>query len=236
MIRSFDNPLIAAVRQWHSLEHQANRSPNGLSGIDVQKEQTLIATAIAKVDARVAEIAVKWMGKTPTGMEIYPDVRKAWEDSTVMMNTAGELSTGALSFTSFSSADKREIEDYTIALLEDWPILHRTWATKVLDITHVNKLIADMQAPYRWLARVSRAAAGDRREIQETFNKVVDKVTNPGFGIQWTLEQLLAALGLPKGALPVVGGVVVLGLGTWAYFTFLEPVRRSTKTLSLSRR
>ena len=64
-------------------------------------------------------------------------------------------------------------------------------------------------------------------------NAAIDKVVNaPSTLIAWTLEQTLAAIGLPKGVLPVIGGVAVIGLGAWAYFTFLAPVSRVSRRIA----
>lgn len=55
--------------------------------------------------------------------------------------------------------------------------------------------------------------------------ELVEKVRNaPSALTKWTLEQALAALGLPKWALPALGVTALVGVGLWAYVSFLAPV------------
>ena len=63
-------------------------------------------------------------------------------------------------------------------------------------------------------------------------NAIIEKVVNaPSTLVKWTLEQTLASVGIPKWGLPVIGGAVIVGLGLWAYATFLAPVSRARKYL-----
>lgn len=83
-----------------------------------------------------------------------------------------------------------------------------------------------MTAPIAWLVQIGTPAL----QTSAAYGDMVRAATDaPSKALSYALEQLVKGLGLPKWFVPVIATGAVLGLGAWAYFTFLAPVSRSVQ-------
>lgn len=87
----------------------------------------------------------------------------------------------------------------------------------------INRITVErLTAPIYWLISVGTPVV----ERQIAFQEAATAVTKaPKAGLDWLLD----LLGLPRWAPKVLIGAGVLGLGAWAYITFLAPVGKVVK-------
>lgn len=143
-----------------------------------------------------------------------------------LWRAATKFQTESLKLRTITQNQRDAAEDNALGLLE---LKH-----KALSMPPGNPIPQDermnvantLVAPYYWLAEVGSPILYRQADYQDF---VRDLTNTPGALLSWTLKQLLATLGLPDWALPVIGVVVVGGTGLWAYNTFLAPVGRPVR-------
>lgn len=239
MIRQFDAPLVEAVRRWHSAEHKANRSPNGLMGLgaDITQEsqQAAIASWQSRLTGKIQEVDDKFRGRTFTAAEIRPEIAKVFQ-------IAGEFAKIAKTINNITEDELRRIDYIFIDLGELYAFFGVVASGKAIGLSdskdyppsyvfaqgdpYWQKALDLEKAPIAWLIGVGKPVLENQVHVEELIRKAEDI---PGRAIRWIINQAVQGLGLPKEVVPVIGGAVVIGLGVWAYFTFLEPIRRSTR-------
>lgn len=99
-----------------------------------------------------------------------------------------------------------------------------------------HQLLAAEKAPIQWLAGVAPPTLKNFAEWDEALTKAAETTANiPSATIRWTLEQLMKSLRLPTWVIPVVGVTALVGVGAWAYFSFLAPVGAGARLLRTRR-
>lgn len=232
MIRSYDAPLAEAIRQWHTSEHRTNAS--GMSGLG-DAYDAAIANWQSRLGAKMLEIDQRFAGRRFTAAEIRPEIAK-------MFQIAGEFQKESQSISRLTDRDRKDIDYIFIDLGELYGFFGAVDRGMSVNNGYPKSFVfaqgdpywqkaLDLQkAPIAWLLRIGKPVLESGADANRFLDKVKDA---PGAGIRWTLEQLLAGLGLPKWFLPVLGVTTIAGLGAWAYFTFLAPVSAASKTLRL---
>ena len=87
----------------------------------------------------------------------------------------------------------------------------------------VQRAVAAQVAPIEWLIAIGSPALQRSASYADMVRAAADA---PSKGLGYILDQLRKALNLPTWAVPVIAGAAILGVGVWAYFTFLAPVTR----------
>ena len=145
-----------------------------------------------------------------------------------LWHAATRFQTESLKLRTITKDQRNAAEDNALALLE---LRHQALAmpSGVIIPTEERINVANaLVAPYYRLAEVGSPILYRQADIQNFFK---DLSNAPGAGAAWALRQLLAAMGLPEWALPVLGVITVAGVGLFAYNSFLAPVGGQVKLL-----
>lgn len=206
-------------------------------GATPAQQAATIADLRRRLDLVVAEIELKFAGRTFVASEMQGEIDRAFVIATERQRIAEDMSSSAM------PADRlQEIGDICLDLLELKGFFDATASGAmasngyppmyVFDYrdTYWQKALALEKAPIVWVRDAVIPVLTDFSEM----DKALDAVANiPQAGIKWTLEQILKALGLPTWLLPVIGVTAITGVGAWAYFSFLAPVGSASRALRL---
>lgn len=90
------------------------------------------------------------------------------------------------------------------------------------------------RAPIEWLMGTAPPTLANFSEWDAALTEAADDVKNiPSITLKWLLEQLFKSFNLPTWFIPVVGVTALVGVGAWAYFSFLAPVGASARLMRL---
>jgi len=99
-----------------------------------------------------------------------------------------------------------------------------------------SQLLSAEKAPIQWLAGVAPPTLSNFTDWNEALTEAAETAANiPSITLGWLLDQLFKSLKLPTWLIPVIGVTALVGVGTWAYFSFLAPIGAAGKVLRLRR-
>ncbi len=183
--------------------------------------QAAIVKWQTSLQARANELQAKYANAYPTAGELLEDVTKWW-------TIASEFADTARTMGNITPRSVRDAEDNALALLEFRAQLRVQPANATVspDIRDVGVTL--MLGPINWLVRIGSPVLVTQSNYQELAQKAIDA---PSSAIGYVLDQLRKSLGLPSWFVPVVAGTAAVGVGAWAYFTFLAPATRISRRL-----
>lgn len=175
--------------------------------------QDVIAGSQRHLLAVGSAVREKFLGEESWG-SLALEADRLWRAATTMQQTSLKLRT-------ITKEQLSEAEHNVVNLLE-----LKFWALsmpsgEVIPAVQRMNIANTLVQPYYWLAQVGSPILYRQADIQDFFKDVANL---PGTVANWTLKQLMATLGLPAWALPVMGLLTVAGVGLFAYNTFLAPV------------
>lgn len=157
-------------------------------------------------------------------------------DVTHWWTIATEFDKGAPDLHQLTDAQRTKARNNAVDLLElkaEIKGIGGGYMGAVVDSGTVARAVEKMIAPIDWLIAVGGPVLQTDAQYRETYRSLVKTATHaPGLLAKWGLDQVVAAVGLPKWLIPVVGVGVIGGLGFWAYQSFLAPITRASRVVS----
>lgn len=218
-----------------------------LTALVQEWERRLLAIA-AQIDAKFAN----W---NFTASEVLPDVKRTAEIARMYLECATtrtcmgqwSLTKGMSTLTEQNKQDAQNNYDELLTLRNTLDRINSgvlkdeygyTAATKFAPGTPQWLVTKEyLKAPILWLIQIGKPVFQNRIQWSKDLEDIIDTAKNiPQATIKWTLESILRALGLPTWLLPVIGITALVGVGAWAYFSFLAPVGGVGKLVRLKRK
>lgn len=192
-------------------------------GHENDARQQAITKWNASLKNHARDIETKYATPGPTNRELFEDIDKNWQLATKFTYSSESI------ISSLPKADSDEAEDNAIALLELRAKVKALPPDAQADEAIRKKATVLMSAPYKWFARIGTPVLTRKILIDDLTKQVTD---TPSAILKYLLDQLRKTLSLPSWFIPAVATTAVVGLGAWAYFTFLAPLTRATKRIA----
>lgn len=200
-----------------------------LTGATADAQTAAINKSQASLQRIVDELNAKFAGRTFRGADVVDELKRSFEVTFQFEEQAQSMGGW---FGSLTDSQIGEIQDIGNDLLETYSFFKGVadgamapdYPASYLFIPgsdYWNKALTLQKAPIQWLAGIQKIVLTNQRNIDEA----IDSAKNiPSASIRWTLEQLFKGLGLPTWLVPAMGVTALVGVGAWAYFSFLAPV------------
>jgi hypothetical protein len=173
----------------------------------------------ASLQRRAGEIRAKYASGGFQVKDMLADVDGWWQ-------IAAQFAQVAPTMSQITREQVTEAQDNSLGLFEFRAELKQLPADAPLDPERRGIGVVLMMNPINWLVRIGTPVLQTQADYQELAAKAVNA---PSTASGWVLDQILKTLHLPTWITPTVAVISLVGVGAWAYFSFLAPVGRAAR-------
>jgi len=217
-------------------------------GVTPEQQRATIAKLEANLKAKLVELDAKFAGRTFRAADVIDELKRveAITEGWHKIQEGGAYDAVRRFFSKYEADKLQQVVQMWEDAYEIRAIMQNVAAGStrgegyppefVFDSSNYfwQKVYRAERAPIEWLLKVAPPTLANFTEWNEALTKATDMAANiPSVTIKWLLEQLFKSLKLPTWLIPVVGVTALVGVGAWAYFSFLAPAGAAGKVLRL---
>lgn len=217
-------------------------------GASSSQQQALIGKLTTRLQGQLNDIDAKFAGRSFVAADVLDEIQRVADicKQWYVIEYGGTYDEVARFFFTYDRdklsgiADLIDqigtIQDFMVATSQGYNTNDGYPPDYVFDSTDAqwSQLYRAERAPIEWLMGVAPPTLQNFSDWDSALTKAADTTANiPSTTIRWLLDQLMKSLHLPTWVVPVVGVTALVGVGAWAYFSFLAPVGASARVLRL---